>query len=379
MSICLAIMGMIGLLLGQASCQKDDSAAPVVTRVRTVSKDSLFLNVVTRTTLDDSLVSDMVKSVAFDSTVTSGQLNRLYAIMGEHLSTTTQVMFNGLSAYFNPALVTDNSIIITIPPETPWGQGQPDRLTVVTRHGVAEVVFAIQQPPPVISGIAPLAGSPGEVVTIRGNNFVGLSSVTFDGVEATIVGTPTDTEIQVLIPADIVQAYIYVTTAGGTIRSPMAFGFRYVVYDDALASGWWVGGWNGGDQPDFSSTAQVKRGAHAIAVTYQGGYAGFQIGNGGGNISLADMSAIKLSIYGGAGSVTGNVLRINVMGPDSSGAPATGEEEGVVVSLVPGEWVDITIPLTEFGTRPVILEQIRIQELSGHAPQTIYIDDIGFI
>ncbi|UEG51904.1 IPT/TIG domain-containing protein [Mucilaginibacter daejeonensis] len=365
------------------SCKKDNdngsSGAPVITRVRTVSKDSTFKNITTRITLDSSTIADKVKQVAFDSTVTSGRLNGLYAIMGENLGSTTQVLFNGVSAYFNPALVTENSIIITIPTNAPWGSGQPNKLTVVTRNGQFNFDFVIQQPAASITSFTPVAGGAGETVTITGTNFNGVTAVTFDNTPATIIGTPSATQIQVRVPNGIVQAFIYVTTPGGTTRSVGSFGFRYLVYDDALAKGWWVGGWNGGDKPNFSNTSPVKRGTNSIAVTYLGGYAGFQIGNGGGTISLSDKSAVKLSIYGGPGT-DGRLVRVMVMGPDKDGKQAITDNEGVVVTLKAGQWTDLTIPLSSFGTRPVILEQLRIQELSGiSSPETIYIDDIGFI
>jgi hypothetical protein len=380
--IVLGFSVLLSLLTMFAACKKDGNASegvPVISRVRTVSKDSTFKNVNTRINLDSSAVADKVKQVAFDSTVTSGRLNGLYAILGNNLGSTSQVLFNGVPAYFNPALVTDESIIITIPSNAPWGTGQPNKLTVVTNSGRADFDFTIQQPTASVDSFTPLAGSPGDVVTLTGTNFNGVSKVTFDGTPATIVGKTSPTQIQVQVPAGIVQAYIFVTTPGGVTKSQTPFGFKYLIYDDALAKGWWIGGWNGGDNPDFSNTSPVKRGTHSIAVTYLGGYAGFQVGNGGGTISLTDKSAIKVSIYGGPGS-EGKLVRIMVMGPDKDGKQAISDNEGVVVTLKAGQWTDYTIPLSSFGTRPVVMEQLRIQELSGIVtPETIYIDDIGFI
>ena len=377
-SLCFMLLSMITIL---SSCKKNNEGTglPVISRVRTVSKDSTFKNVTTRINLDSSSTTNITKPVAFDSTVTSGSLNGLYAIIGTNLGSTSQVLFNGVSAYFNPALVTDQSIIITIPMNAPWGAGQPNKLTVITSDGTVSFDFAIQQPVATISSFTPVAGGPGDVITLAGTNFNGASKVTFDNTLATIVGTPSATQIQVKVPDGIVQAYIYVTTPGGTAKSQTPFGFKYLIYDDVLANGWWVGGWNGGDKPDFNNSSPVKRGTHSIAVTYLGGYAGFQIGNGGGTISLADKSAVKLSLYGGPGT-DGRLVRIMVMGADKDGKPALSDDDGVVVTLKAGQWTDFTIPLTSFGTRPVVLEQFRIQELSGiSSPETIYIDDIGFI
>jgi len=373
---------LICLTIGLFSCKKNDTEGtgqPVISRVRTVHKDSTFTNIVTRINLDSSIVQEQTKQVAFDSTVTSGKLEGLYAIIGSNLATTSKVLFNGMPAYFNPALVTDNSIIVTVPANAPWGATQSNKLTVVTQHGTTDFDFAIQQPPATITSFTPLAGNPGDVVTLTGINFSGVTGVRFDNTPATIVGMPTNTQLQVRVPDGVVQAFIYVTTPGGTSKSIGSFGFKYLIYGDALANGWWVGGWNGGDKPNFSNTTPVKRGQNSIAVTYLGGYAGFQIGNGGGTISLTNMSAIKLSIYGGTGS-EGHSVRIMLMGVDKDGNQALREDDGVVVALKAGQWTDFTIPITSFGTRPVVVEQLRIQELSGiSSPETIYIDDIGFI
>lgn len=154
-----------------------------------------------------------------------------------------------------------------------------------------------------------------------------------------------------------------------------------MVYDDALANGWWVGGWNGGDAPIFKNAAPVLRGTHSIAVTYTGGYGGFQIGNGGAPVSLEGMTALKISIYGGDGTA-GNVVRLSIVGPDKNGhmiSNTNDPPDGVTVKIVAGQWQTLTIPLIQFGTGPVEVQQIIVQELSGNAPETIYIDDIGFI
>lgn len=364
------------------ACKKDNSgAAPVITRVRTVSKDSTFLNVTTRVTLDSSSKSNVSQFIPKDSTTKTGSLNNLYAIVGQHLSTTTQVLFNGASVYFNPALVTDNSIIVQIPLNAPWGASASNKVTVVTRYGSVNAPFTILQPAPVITSFTPLAGSAGDTITISGTTLDGVTAVKFDSFTAKIVGQPTSTQIKVVVPPNVSQAYLYVTTPGGTAKSANAFGFKYLVYDDALANGWWVGGWNGGDQPNFKNTSPVLRGTNSIKVTYTGPYAGFQVGNGGAPIDISGMSYFKISIYGGSGT-TGNVLRLSLVGPDANGhvvSNTNNPPDGVTVNLIAGQWQTFTFPLTAFGTRPVTLQQVIVQELSGVSTETIYIDDIGLL
>ncbi|RYE35924.1 MAG: hypothetical protein EOP42_05225, partial [Sphingobacteriaceae bacterium] len=101
------------MVFGIASCKKTEqggTGAPTVTRVRLLSKTDTIKNVVHRITLDSSSIYNDTRTVAFDSTVASGRLGTQYGIIGTNLLTTTTVSFNGVSVYFNPALLTDNSI-----------------------------------------------------------------------------------------------------------------------------------------------------------------------------------------------------------------------------------------------------------------------------
>lgn len=381
-SVISVFIGCIIIVAYVSGCKKDNSgSAPLITRVRTVAKDTIINNVIQRVTLDSSINVTTTTSIKHDSTITSGSLNGLYAIIGQHLSTTSAVHFNGQSVYFNPALVTDNSIIVTIPLTAPWGAGVSNKLTVVTKYGNVSVPFNILQPAPIITSFTPLYAVAGDVITITGTTFNDVSSVKIGTTAVQIVGTPSATQIQIKVPSGNVQGFLYVTTPGGTAISPVGYGFKYVVYDDVLVNGWWVGGWNGGDQPDFNNPSPVIRGTHSIRVTYTGGYGGFQIGNGGAPISLIGMTAFKISIYGSPGT-TGNILRLSIVGPDKNGHMVSNTNtppDGVNVGITAGQWQTFTIPLNQFGTGPIEVQQIIVQELSGVAPETIYIDDIGFI
>jgi hypothetical protein len=370
------------LLISFTGCKKENGgAAPLITRVRTVAKDTVINNIVQRITLDSSITITATKSIKQDSTVTSGGLDGLYAIIGEHLASTSSVQFNGQSAYFNPALVTDNIILVAIPLDAPWGSGVSNTLTVVTKYGSVSVPFSVLQPAPVITSFSPLSAIAGDIITITGTTFNGVTSVKMGATPLDIVGVPTSTQIQVKVPSGDVQGFITVTTPGGIATSPVAYGFKLVIYDDALANGWWSGGWNGGDKPAFDNASPVLRGTHSVKITYTGGYAGFQIGNGGAPISLIGMTALKISVYGGPGT-EGNILRVSIEGPDKNGHQITinnSPPDGVNVTIKEGQWQTFTIPISQFGTGPVEVQQIIVQELSGASTETIYLDDIGFI
>ena len=353
------------------SCKKDDggTGAPTVTRLRLLSRTDTIANVVHRITLDSSSVYNETRINPFDSTAVSGKLNTQYAIIGTNLLTTRSVSFNGVAAYFNPGLLTDNSIIITIPANTPYGPAQSNKLTIVTRYGTVDYNFGIQQPPPIIASFDPMAAGPGTVVTITGTVFEGVTAVKFDSTPARIIGTPTSTRMQVEVPAGVVQAYIYVTTPGGTTRSPSAFGFKSLIYDDVFASGW--GSYFGySSTRDYANTAHPKRGTYAIATTFSDAYGALQVGYNGATIDAKKLglTAIKLSIYGGAGT-EGKSVQVVINGAYGS---------AFKIALTAGSYTDYTIPLSSLGNPGTITEFV-IQSAGGGVPSTIYVDDIGFI
>ena len=356
---------------GVMSCKKenDGGGAPTIERVRTISKTDTIAGISQPVTFDSSVLYDNITVVAFDSTVTSGERNHQYAIIGSNLKTTTSVSFNGLSVYFNPGLITDNSIIITIPAATPYGSSQSNMLTVTTLYGSVDFSFPIKQPPPTITSFDPLAGSAGDILTITGSVFDDVSKVTFDSTVAEIVSSTT-TSIQVKIPEGIVQAFIYVTTPGGTTKSIASYGFKSVLYDDALRNGW--GNYDGyGSTRNFMSTDHVKRGTNDIAVTVDNSYGALQIGYGGAtlNVQQLGLTAIKFSVYGGDAIKDGDKAHLVINGDYN---------DYVEITLKAGAYTDYTIPLSQLGNPSTITEFV-VQMFGVAAPSTVYFDDIGFI
>ena len=330
------------LLVGFTSCEGDDTGPATVDGPPSLERVSLAVK---------------------DSTTSVGMRQNMYRIYGDNLATTQKVFFNDTEAYFNPTLVTNTNILVAVPEDTPYF-GASDELRVITSEGEATLDFSIAQPAPVIDSFTPLAAGEGEIVTITGSIFEGLESVRFGETEAVIVSA-TETEIQVEVPAGVVQSYIFVETPGGVTQSEQAFGFKFVIYDDVLNPSWWVGGW-GGTQ-DFENTEQVKRGQYSIKRVYEGAYSGFQIGNGGAALEISEYAAIKVSIYGGDG-ISDVMVVVN------------GDyDNGKIITVTQGEWNNFTIPFSDVGSPSGTLNEIVIQEFSGQAPSTIYIDDLGLI
>jgi len=368
-----------GLLLisGISSCKKEENNMPVITRVRAFSK-SQTVNGTRPYNLDSTFTTSQIIPLPFDSTVNSGTPGNMYAIVGEHLGTATSIEFNGVAANLNPALFKDDLLIVTIPPAAPW-QTQKGTVVVTTKYGTASFAFNISPPAPTISAVSQLAGAAGETITITGTNMDNTSGVKFGNAAAEIVSV-TSTEVKVKIPANALGV-ITLTTPGGTASGPYEsyngvavpilnpFGFNYVFYDDAVDNAGEFG--FNGHEVDQQNTEVVKRGTHAIKVTFKGNYAGYALTTNA-PVDLTDKTYLKFSIYGSTGT-EGKIIKVTVNDFD---------HRQVSVMLHADKWSTYSIPLTLFQNssqpgKPTSLGYVGFQELSGNAPEIIYLDDIG--
>jgi hypothetical protein len=208
-------------------------------------------------------------------------------------------------------------------------------------------------------------------MTITGSLFQGLTRVTFDSTEATIIYSDSG-KIKVIIPAGIVQAYIYAFTPGGSGKSPAPFGFKSIVYVGSLQNGW--GNYTGYSSTlDFNNKTNLLPGeASNISVTFNDQYGALQIGYGGATLRPADLglTAIKFSVYGGTGVPAGG-LNAHVVLNNNYGI-------AVNLTVLPGTWQTYTILLSDLGNPSPITEFV-LQALGAPVPCTIFVSDIGFI
>ena len=260
-----------------------------------------------------------------------------------------------------------------MPTNAPFGPTQAGSLVLTTLHGSVTYKFSVIQPPPVINSFNPVAGSPGDTITISGAVLDNATAVKFGTISAKIVSN-TSTQLKVLLPAGVVQAFISVTTAGGTSTSTSSFGYKYIIYDDALAKGW---GGNGGGYSgynstiNFANTTQVERGTNSIAVTFLNSYGALQIGYGGStavNVAALGLKSIKFFVYGGAGIKTGDKLQVVI----------NGNYGGYTVTMTAGAYTSYTIPLSALGN-PANITEVVLQNQGSALNSVIYVDDLGFI
>ncbi|UOB16746.1 fasciclin domain-containing protein [Abyssalbus ytuae] len=156
---------------------------------------------------------------------------------------------------------------------------------------------------------------------------------------------------------------------GLNIIAPPIFGFE--IYTDAplinnltVASDTWAG-----MDYNVANKGTVKTGSTAIRQTFADGWTGFQLnveGNEAGAMDITGNSMLKASFYLPEGSTGATVIRV-ILNDNYATFPT--------VNLVEGEWVDVELPLSDFGN-PTEFWQFAVQ-IEGD-PITLFMDDIGF-
>ena len=183
----------------------------------------------------------------------------------------------------------------------------------------------------------------------------------FNDVEATIVAV-SKSEIRVIVPTGQTYGYITVTTPVGEATSVKVFGFRLIVYEDALAPGWSNTSWS--TAIDYAHADTVKRGTNSVLAQFTGTWGAVRVGRSTA-MDINGYAGIKFSIYGGDLSENRRV-KLSINGVTAS---------GFTVTLKKDQWNDFQIPLTSLGS-PVSLSTLTFQEFSG-VKQRIWLDDVG--
>ncbi len=146
---------------------------------------------------------------------TSGGIGTTVVITGTNLTGAATVSFNGIGATF--VVNSPTQITTTVPFGATFGP-----VTVTVSGSSNGLTFTVTPPLPVITSFAPLGGPVGTNVTINGSDFVGTTTVTFNGTAATFTFI-SGTQLTAIVPIGATTGLIGVTTAGGTGISSTAF------------------------------------------------------------------------------------------------------------------------------------------------------------
>jgi uncharacterized repeat protein (TIGR03803 family) len=146
---------------------------------------------------------------------TSGKVGAAVIILGNKLTGSTAVSFNGTAATFT--VISNTEIKTTVPTGATTGTVE---VTTPTKTLKSNVAFRVT---PQLTSFTPPSGPVGTSVTITGVSLTQTTEVTFGGVKATSFTVVNDTTVTATVPTGAVTGKIKITTKGGTATSATSF------------------------------------------------------------------------------------------------------------------------------------------------------------
>jgi hypothetical protein len=185
----------MALILVMSACKKNIEQNPVITGV---------VNYVASP--NDS---------ALHSLVADGQW---VVITGENLQSAIQIKFNGVPAFFNATLFSNNSAVVQIPP-IQFSTIDSSKLYTIeytTTKGTTTFSFKLGPAVPVITAISNVFANPGDSVFLYGTDLVLVESLNYAGnAIAKTVSSLDGTALGFLMPAQTPTDQVVLITKGG--------------------------------------------------------------------------------------------------------------------------------------------------------------------
>ena len=174
------------------------------------------------------------KSSVPDREVDFARLGQLIRIEGEGLYGVKKVIINGYDTYFNRALVSDRSMLVTVNSKTPISECDPElRDKVTLKKDGSEFTFdlVIRAASPTVTGISNSLPQPGEKVIVYGTGFQETSLVTLPGGVKVTEGIESDNEegewFSFTMPQGVTEGgSIEAVNANGVAKTPAYFNER---------------------------------------------------------------------------------------------------------------------------------------------------------
>ncbi len=220
----ISIIAVVASCFAASSCTESSSsknATPVVRYIRSCNP---------------TLAQKLLTEVSMGSTV---------AIIGENLADVNEVLFNDQACKLNPTLITNTSIICTVPSTMPSEVTGKVYLNTSTGK-TCEYDFGVIIPSPSITSISCEWGVPGTEVSIFGNYFFakedGSVDVVFPGNAVAEVVSVSDTEVRVVVPESAtISGNLSMTSAYGTSKSSFTWRNtegRFIDFEETSWN-WW--------------------------------------------------------------------------------------------------------------------------------------------
>lgn len=294
------------------------------------------------------------------SSINVGYANNTYVIRGTGFATLQHIYFNDYESSFNPNLVTDTNIIVTINQSTPYANVN-NKLKLVTKYGTVEYDFTVAPPAPIVDGFQAINAADGDNIIIKGNYFV--NPIVKVGETQATISASSLTQITAKLPAGSQGKKVSVTTLSGTATYTSQVGTS--IYDDifigSVSNSTWAG-----DNYNIAyadDPKNIKQGDKAIKWEAKG-WSAFQVDNSPNIPSNA--KGIRFYLKGDkAGTGTLNLILNYSWGT-------------VPVKDINNTYTYYEIPWSEFGlTSAPSTINIVFRNFSGDA-FNVYIDDLGY-
>jgi hypothetical protein len=284
---------------------------------------------------------------------TSGTVGSAVTITGFNFIGVSSVKFNGVTAS-GFVIDSDSQIRVNVPAGAASGKIS---LTNATGTATSSTDFTVLAPP-TIASFTPTSGPIGTSVTILGNNFTGVTAVSFNGISAAIFTVDSASQIRAVVPAGATTGKIRITTGSGTgtsltdfvVSTPAATLTFRPIHDSFVRSAQPLN--NYGSQVEL----RVRRPQGDSTITYLK----FSVAGLAGPVSSAKIraSVLEASVEGGSifsvsnnykntvtpwiesGLTWGNAPKLTVPVLSSLGAVSVGQTV---------EW-DVTAAITGDGT-----------------------------
>jgi hypothetical protein len=311
-----------------------------------------------------------------DSLIVSATLGTGIVIIGKNLGGTREIWFNDKRAELQPTWVTNKTVFANVPTFAPTKVS--DILYLIdSKKDTLKVPFEVAIPDPVVASAKNEWPQEGENLVINGNYFFAPVTVTFTGGGVGEVVSITQNQIEVTVPDGATEGPVTVATNFGATESGFhVWDTRNIIldFDTKLANGWRIGLRENSDEPvagnylvvrDNVSANQRDEGPGApaqspLCMEYWGGNDNSRDGNfyplfpNSYRNYVLKFEAKVNTWYGGHLNIcfstpdhTGNNQEIwsNTKNARAAWAPWEGEDEEFTTD---GEWITVTIPLTEF-------------------------------
>ncbi len=400
-----------------ASCKKDSSlgytpgtGAPTISAVKTVSKSVADTVAQLQSTYSssgvltvDTVINTQHRTIAaFDSTTVTGALGNIYILNGTNLGSTTKLTINGVNVYFNRGLMSDNSLIFTIPTTIPYVQPQPNAIVITTLHGTVTYKFTILPPPPTITAVSDFDFVANSQITLFGKGFAAVSAVKLRATsDALTIVAQNDSTLTLKMPAastatESTLLFTYTSGANNAAQTASTASFNdldnaYTIFaNDSFQNSWGDNSWSG---PSGKSTKASHSGTASIAASYPAG--AWQI-EGWANWYPSfpyDASYKYLTFWVKGGTVTHTLVLVGDKMKGGYGQVQNANAYAAQLVTVPANvWTYFKIPLapSQSSTDLTLLnywangspaQQLGffLQGQNGDVNETMYFDEVAFI